>query len=104
MLETLIVLAVSAAGLGIIIAVMEEDEFPGWGRMLLCVLATSAVSWVAGAFAPAGGLFVGPLAGAAVGGLVISSTCGMSFRRAFIAAGIYLLLQIALGFAVAWML
>jgi len=28
-------LLVGAALMGIIIAVMEEDEFPGWGRMIL---------------------------------------------------------------------
>ena len=28
-----------AAILGIIIAVMEQDEFPGWGKMVICVLA-----------------------------------------------------------------
>lgn len=104
MLETLVVLAVSAAGLGIIIAVMEEDDFPGWGRMVLCVVVTSVATGLGGWLAPVGSFFVGPLVGAVVGGLVISATCGMSFRRACIAAGIYLGLQLALGFAVAGML
>lgn len=104
MLETLVVLAISAAGLGIIIAVMEEDDFPGWGRMVLCVLVTSVAAGVGGWLAPVGSFLMGPLIGAAVGGLVISATCGMSYRRAFLAAGIYLALQLALGFAVAALL
>ena len=104
MLETLVILAVSAAALGLIIAVMEEEEFPGWGRMVLCVFVTSAVSGGAEWLAPVGAWLLGPLAGALAGGVVISATCGMTLRRASIAAGIYLALQIALWFAVAAMM
>ncbi len=32
---------IGAAILGIIIAVMEQGEFPGWGAMVICVLAGS---------------------------------------------------------------
>lgn len=100
MLEMILVIAVGAAALGIIIAAMEEGEFPGWGRMCVCVLATSVASAVAGALSPVAPLVVGPAVGAVVGGVVISATCGMSVRRASIAAGIYLAIQIALGWGV----
>lgn len=100
MLEMIFVIVVGAAALGIIIAVMEEGEFPGWGRMCVCVVVTSVVSAVAGALIPVGNFVLGPVVGAVVGGGVISATCGMSVGRASIAAGIYLAIQIALGWGV----
>ena len=32
-------IVLGAGILGIIVSVMEKDGFPGWGKMILCVLA-----------------------------------------------------------------
>ena len=89
-------IAVGAATLGIIIAVMEEDEFPGWGRMLVCILAISLPAIILGAFLPQVPVIVGALLGAILGVVAISALCGMSVGRSAIAAGVYFAIQVAL--------
>jgi hypothetical protein len=89
---------VGAALLGIIIAVMEREEFPGWGKMVLCVLAAGIPAAIVNAFLPPGLFFIGTLVGAACACLAIMYTCGMAFPRAAIAAGIYFALQMAISF------
>lgn len=91
-------IVVSAALLGIIIAAMEEGDFPGWGVMIVCVLAASVPTAIVNAFLPDGLVLVGAAVGAVCGGLAISATCGMSVKRASIAAAIYLACQIGLSF------
>ena len=88
-----------AGALGIIIAVMEEGEFPGWGKMSLCVLAALVPAIVINAVLPPELFFVGLVVGAACAALAISATCAMTLQRAAIAAGIYLALQMALSTA-----
>jgi hypothetical protein len=83
-------LVVGAAILGIIIAVMEGSDFPGWGVMILCVLAAAIPALIINALLPPGLFIIGLTVGAACAGIAIAATCGMGLQRAFIAAGIYL--------------
>ena len=96
-------LLVGAAILGIIIAMMEEEEFPGWFSMIVCVLAATIPAAVINAFLPAYLFVVGLAVGAVLAGCAISALCGMSMKRASIAAAIYLAIQvcISLGLSVA---
>ena len=87
-----------AAILGIIIAVMEQGEFPGWGNMALCVLAAGVPAMIVNFLLPPFLFFVGLAVGALCAGVAISYLCGMSFRRASMAAGIYLGIQTAISF------
>jgi hypothetical protein len=91
-------LIVGAALLGIIVAIMEEGEFPGWGRVILCALATLIPTGIINAFLPDALFFVGAIVGAVVGGCAISALCGMSVKRASIAAAIWLLIMIGVSF------
>jgi hypothetical protein len=92
-------LLLSSAVLGLVIVVMEGDgEFPGWGNMIICVLAAAIPMGVINAFLPPAGFALGAVAGALIGGLAISWRCGMSVQRASIAAGIYLAFEIGLAF------
>jgi hypothetical protein len=91
-------LIVGAALLGIIIAIMEEGEFPGWFRVIACALATMLPTAIVNAFLPNFLAFVGAIVGAVVGGFAISALCGMSVKRASIAAGIWLVLIIGISF------
>ena len=90
-------LLLDAAIVGIIIAVMEKGEFPGWGPMLGCVLAIGITSNVVAVLLPDALWFLATLAGAAVGAYVISWLCHMSLRRGAIASAIYLGVRIVLG-------
>ena len=107
----MLMLVVDAAVLGLIIMVMEQDDFPGWIRAVVCALATSLVT----SFATAGllaalepslssgmaavvSLLLGALAGAGIGAVAISALCGMTIQRAALAAGIFLGYRIALSF------
>jgi|SRR6516164_1448038 hypothetical protein len=86
-------LIVGAAILGIIIAVMEEGEFPGWGKMIICVLAASVPAMIINELVPPGWFIIGLVVGAVCAGFAISAMCGMSVKRASIAGGIYLAVQ-----------
>lgn len=88
---------IAAGMLGIIIAVMEEGDFPGWGAMIICVFAAIAPAAIINVFLPPGLSLLGLLVGAAFGGLAISATCGMSVKRSCIAAGIFFAVQIVLS-------
>lgn len=92
-------LILGAAILGIIIAAMEQDEFPGWGKMIICVLAAIVPAAIINAMLPPEVFFVGLVVGAACAAVAISATCGMSFKRAGIAAGIYLGVQVVISLA-----
>jgi hypothetical protein len=88
-----------AAILGIIIAVMEQGEFPGWGKMIICVLAAVIPALIVNALLPASLFIVGLAVGSVCAGFSISATCGMSVKRASIAAAIYLAIQAAISLA-----
>lgn len=97
-------LLIDAALIGVIIALLEQEDFPGWGPMLgtalLIGLASGAANhWIDG--------ILGVIAGFAVAGLVgavlIAWICGMSFGRAALATAIYLGLRLAIVLAVFWM-
>jgi len=88
---------VGAAVLGIIIAVMEEGDFPGWGTTIICVLAAGIPAQIVNSFLPDGLFFVGFIVGAITAGFAISATCGMSVKRACIAAGIYFAVQMGIS-------
>jgi len=90
-------LLVGAAVLGIIIVVMENGEFQGWGKMIVCVLAAFVPSFLINLALPPELFFVGLIVGALAAGFAISATCGMSFKRATIAATIYLAIQVAVS-------
>ena len=88
---------IAAGMLGIIIAVMEEGDFPGWGPMIISVLGATAPGALVNVFLPPSLFFIGLLVGAFCGGIAISATCGMSVKRASIAAGIFFACQIGLA-------
>ncbi|MEX0716721.1 MAG: hypothetical protein WD066_09045 [Planctomycetaceae bacterium] len=93
MLVLILSLIIGAGILGLTIAVMEDGEFPGWGSMLLCVLAALVPAAVINALLPPGLFIVGLATGAVIAGFAISALCGMTVKRASIAGGIYLLVQ-----------
>lgn len=97
-------LIIGAGILGIIIALMEQGEFPGWIKMALCVLAAGVPAAILDFLLPRELFFVGPLVGAVCATFAIMATCGMSLKRAGIAAGIYFTIQIALSLALSAML
>ena len=88
---------VGAAILGIIIAIMEKDGFPGWGAMIVCVLAAGIPAFLVNLLLPPALFIVGLAVGAVCAGFAISFMCGMSVRRATIAAAIYLGVQTAIS-------
>ena len=88
-----------AAIIGIIIAVMEKGDFPGWGPMIGCVLAIGITSNVVAILLPESISLLGLVAGAGVGALIISWLCGMSLRRGAIAASVYLGVRIVMSLA-----
>jgi hypothetical protein len=73
--------------LGIIIAVMEGGEFPGWGKMIVCVLAAAIPSAVMRVILPPDLFFIGTIVGAICAMGAIMATCGMGVTRSAIAAG-----------------
>jgi hypothetical protein len=93
-------LIIGAAILGVIIALMEGGEWPGWGPLFLCVLAALIPAVIVNALLPPELFFIGLIVGAVCAGFAISAAVGMSVKRAWIAAGIYLAVQtaISLGF------
>jgi hypothetical protein len=90
---------IGAAILGIVIAVMEGGEFPGWGKMVICVLAAGIPAAILDAALPGELFFVGPLVGACCAMVAIMATCGMSPKRAGIAAGVYFGIQFVVSLA-----
>ncbi len=96
-------LFIGAAVLGIIIAVMEQGEFPGWLKMFGCVLAAVIPAGIVNAVLPPELFFVGLLVGAVCAAFAIMYTCGMDLKRAFLAAGIYFAVQIAMSTALYFM-
>lgn len=92
-------LILGAGILGIIIAAMEQGEFPGWGKMIVCVLAAVIPAAVVNALVPPEAFIAGLAVGAGCAAVAISATCGMSVKRAAIAAGIYLAVQTVISFA-----
>jgi hypothetical protein len=95
----MLALLLGAGILGIIIAVMEEGEFPGWGKMILCVLVALIPAAIINALLPPGLFIIGLAVGAACAGLTISATCGMTVKRASIAAAIYMGVQTVISVA-----
>ncbi len=93
----MLAMIIGAGILGIIIAVMEEGEFPGWGKMILCVLAAVIPAAIVNLFLPPALFFVGLAVGALCAACAISATCGMTVKRAAIASGIYLGIQTAIS-------
>ena len=90
-----------AAIIGIIIAIMQKGDFPGWWPMIGCVLAIGITSTVVSTLLPGVLSLLGILAGAAVGAFVISRVCYMDMRRSAMAAGIYLGVRVALSLVTA---
>ncbi|HCS55026.1 MULTISPECIES: hypothetical protein [Rubinisphaera] len=97
-------LIIGAGILGIVIAAMEDWDFPGWFTSGICVLSALVPAAIVNAIIGPEFFFVGLAVGAAVAGLVISAMCGMSFQRAYTAAAIYLGIHIALVFMIQLMM
>ncbi len=85
---------VAAATLGIIITVMEEGDFPGWIAMIVCVAAAIVPAYIINSLLPPVLFIVGLAVGAVCAGFAISAMCGMSVKRATIAASIFLAIQV----------
>ena len=91
-------LLIGAGILGVIIMAMEEGDFPGWFAMIACVLAATIPAAIVNAFLPPYLFIIGLAVGAVVAGFAISALCGMSVKRASIAAAIYLAVQVGISF------
>ncbi len=100
-------LLLDATVLGVIIAAMEEGDFPDWWRVIVCAFGTAfATIGIAMALAPIAGTlgaWVSLFFGALVGGLLISALCSMSVKRASIAAGIFLAYKVVFSLVVIFM-
>jgi hypothetical protein len=87
-------LLMDAIVLGVIIAAMEEGDFPDLWRVIVCAFGTAlaavGIATVLGSVAGQLGVWVSLFFGALVGGLLISALCSMSVKRASIAAGVFL--------------
>jgi hypothetical protein len=99
MIGLFLAIIIGAGILGIIeiIAVMEEGEFPGWGKMVLCVLAAAIPALIVNFFVPPLLHIIGFAVEAVCAVFAIAATCSMTLQRASIAAGIYLGIQTAIS-------
>jgi hypothetical protein len=97
MLGLIFVFVIDTAVLMIIISMMEEEAFENWPRILVCSLAMSMSMGIASSVLPGLWALLGHAVAAGVGGLVISALCGMSVKRAAIAAAIFWGYKIALS-------
>jgi hypothetical protein len=88
---------VGAAILGLIITVMEQGEFPGWPKMIGCILAFAIPNIILTLALPPGLFFVGILVGAICATFAISYLVGMVIKRAAIAVGIFVGIQLAIS-------
>ena len=94
---------VGAALLGLIVMVIEKEDFPGWGKMVVCVLATGLPALIINRILPPELFIVGLLVGALCGGFLLMAFCGMTVKRASIAMGVYLGFQVVLSTALYFM-
>jgi hypothetical protein len=97
-------LFVFSAILGIIIAAMEGGDFPGWGKMIACVLAAAIPTIVINAVLPSELFIIGDAVGALCAGFAIMATCGMGMKRAFTAASVYLCIEAMISTAFYFMI
>jgi len=86
----LFTLILDAALMGIIIAVVAKDAFPGWGAAIGVVFATGLATAVVGMFLPGFLGLIANVVGAVVGAFAISWLCQLDLRTSLKAAGIYL--------------
>ncbi len=91
---------VDAAILGLIIAVMERGEWPGWAPGAIVVLMVWATNLVLSFALPEEAWLVGVLASAVVAVGAIAWQFEMSLKRSAIAAGIYLGVKILWSLAI----
>ena len=97
MIALVIGMFIGAAILGLIIAVMDEGEFPGWMPMIACLLALVIPTAAVNVFLPPEWSVVGLLVGAVCAGFAISALCDMSLGRATTAVSIYLAIRFVVG-------
>jgi|GEM_PF-5743727 len=90
-----------AAIVGLVIAFLERSEFPGWGESLGCAFGIGLCSAVTSILLPENLQLLAYVGGALGGGFLIAWLCDMSLRRGFLAAAIYLGVQVALAVVVA---
>lgn len=93
----MLVLVIDAAVLGLIIAMMEQDEFPGWVRAGVCALLMAIAMSVASHVLPGLLALAGFAVAAIVGAFAISALCGMSVKRGAIAASIFLAYKLVMA-------
>ena len=97
MIGLIVGLFISAAILGGIISIMERESFPGWGPMIVCVLAGAIPQNIINYPLPGYLFIVGLLVGAACAGCAISYMVGMTLKRAMIAASIYFAIELLIS-------
>jgi|ERR1043166_3265779 hypothetical protein len=97
MIGFIVFLFISAAVLGAIISIMERESFPGWGPMIICVLAGAVPQAIINAILPDFLFFIGLVIGAVCAGCAISYMVGMTLKRAMIAAAIYFAVMFAIS-------
>lgn len=97
----MLMLILGAAILGIIISVMESRDFPGWGPMILCVIAAVAPAAIINSTLHKDYHLVGTAVGAVCAAFAIAASCDMSLKRSFTAAFLYFCAQsvLTLGFS-----
>jgi hypothetical protein len=93
----MLALVIDAAVLGVIIAAMEQDDFPGWLRAGACALLMSLVMYAISLVLPGLLALAGFVVAAIVGAFAISALCGMSVKRGAIAASIFLAYKLVMA-------
>jgi len=90
-------LVIDTAVLGLIIAVIEQDDFPGWLRAGACALLMSVVMYAISLVLPGLLALAGFAVAAIVGAFAISALCGMTVKRGAIAASIFLAYKLVMA-------
>ena len=89
---------IDAAVIGIIVAAMESNEFPGWLPTIGCAVVIGVSTTLLINVLPGLWALLGIVGGAVIGAGVISAFCGMSVKRAGIVATIYFVYKVAISF------
>ncbi|MBL8850049.1 MAG: hypothetical protein JNG89_10205 [Planctomycetaceae bacterium] len=97
MLGLIVIVAMDTAALMLIIRVMENEDIDDWFRVGVCAVLMSIVMSVVSNVLPGLWALLGFAVAAGAGALLISALCGMSVKRAGIAAAIFWGYKIALA-------
>ncbi len=88
---------VDAAILGLIIALRERGDRPGWPALIACTLAIGFATGILATLLPDALALLAWVGGAAVGAGLLTGFAGMAPRRSLSACAIYLVVGFALS-------